>query len=124
MVCPSGKSSNFLHDLTRSAGTVRSRDIPISLLIFRRRVIEEMQKPGPDGERRFASDRQLALFVGISTAHMSHVLHGQGEHARGVSWKVLDRFAKAFDCPVWELFWMPDVPFDGPRMPPKQIGNY
>ena len=62
-----------------------------------------MRKPvQPAGEPRFTSDAQLARFVGLTDSHMSHFLRRE---TRGVSWKVVDRFAKAFDLEIWQLFY-------------------
>jgi len=80
---------------------------PRSLQILRRRVREEMRKPGTDGQPRFRSDAQLARYLGVTDSHMSHFLRREN---RGVSWEIVDKLAEVFDLHVWQLFYM-DVPY-------------
>lgn len=81
--------------------------IPVSLSILRRRVREEMRKPGVDGQPRFKSDAQLARFLGVSGPALSHFLRTD---RRGVSWAMVDKLATVFDLQIWQLFYT-DAPY-------------
>jgi len=84
----------------------------MSLQILRRRVREEMQKPGADGRPRFTSGAQLARFLGVDPSHVSHFLKAQQpENVRGVSWELVDKLAEVFDLRVWQLFFVSDEPY-------------
>ena len=80
---------------------------PVSLQILRRRVREEMRRPGADGEPRFRSDAQLARWLGVKESTISHFLRTE---KRGVSWRVVDKLARAFDLQIWQLFYQ-DAPY-------------
>ena len=80
---------------------------PQSLSILRRRVREEMRKPGANGEPRFKTDAQLARWLGLNDSAISHFLRSE---TRGVSWAIVDKLAKAFDLQVWQLFYT-DAPY-------------
>lgn len=80
---------------------------PVSLQILRQRVREEMRKPGVNGEPVFKSDGQLARFLGIKPSAVHHFIRSE---KRGVSWKVVDKLAKAFDLQIWQLFYR-DAPY-------------
>lgn len=84
------------------------RTIPKSLLLLRRRVLEEMHRPiGPGKRPMFETDTQLARFLGVRPSHMSHFLRAtEVENVRGVSWKVVDRLAVLFNLEIWELFYV------------------
>lgn len=87
------------------------KPVPRSLLILRRRVLEEMRKPGADGQPRFKSGAQLARFLDVDPSHISHVLRAtRPENVRGVSWEVVDKLAAVFDLQVWQLFYI-DAPY-------------
>jgi len=85
------------------------RDTPmsLSLQILRRRVLEEMRKPGRDGRPRFASDAQLAQVLHVDPSHISHFLRSG---KRGVSWALVDQLATVFDLQIWQLFYT-DAPY-------------
>lgn len=78
-----------------------------SLQILRRRVREEMRRPGADGLPRFKSDAQLARFLGVTGPALSHFLRSE---TRGVSWAMVDKLADVFDLQVWQLFYT-DAPY-------------
>lgn len=83
------------------------KPIPRSLLILRRRVLEEMRAPGPDGQPRFASDTQLAHFLDVDPSHISHFLRSQSpENVRGISWALVDKLAAVFEIEIWQLFFV------------------
>ncbi len=77
------------------------------MLILRRRVLEELRKPrGPQKQPLFASDAELARFLGVRPSHISHFLRSNKLHnVRGVSWAVVDKLAHVFNLEVWELFY-------------------
>jgi hypothetical protein len=87
------------------------KPVPQSLLLLRRRVLEEMRKPGPDGRPRFESDAELAHFLGVQPSHISHFLRSTKlRNIRGVSWEIVDKLATVFDLQVWQLFYT-DAPY-------------
>ena len=80
---------------------------PVSLQILRRRVLEEMRRPGADGRPRFASDAALARYLGVTSPALSHFLR---TGRRGVSWAMVDKLARVFDLQIWQLFYT-DAPY-------------
>jgi hypothetical protein len=88
------------------------KEVPKSLQILRRRILEERYKPGRDGKPRFASDADFARVLGVDPSHVSHVLRARKEpNRRGVSWALVDRLADALDVDIWELFFVSGEPY-------------
>jgi hypothetical protein len=89
----------------------RPRDIPRSGVILRRRVLEEMKRPGRDGRPLFETDVALARLVKMEQSHLSKFLHGTGDNWRGVSLETIDLFAAVFDLDIWQLFHISGEPY-------------
>lgn len=66
-----------------------------------------MRKPRDNGEPLFASDAQLARYLGITDSHISHFLRRE---TRGISWALVDKLAAVFDLQIWQLFYA-DAPY-------------
>jgi transcriptional regulator with XRE-family HTH domain len=88
------------------------KEIPRSGLVLRRRVLEEMRRPGKHGRPCFESDAELARIAGINQSHLSKFLHGEGANWRGLSMSAIERLAKAFNLQVWQLFFVSTEPYE------------
>lgn len=90
-----------------SAAAKPPKPVPKSVLILRRRVLEELRKPRRHAHPAFESDAALGRFVGLRPSSVSHWLRSRHPHnIRGVSWQVVDRLALLFDLEIWELFYI------------------
>ncbi len=93
------------------------KPVPKSVLILRRRVLEELRKPkGPDRQRLFETDAELARFLDVHPSHISHFLRApKPQNIRGLSWEAVDKLAEVFNLEIWELFYT-HAPFDDWRV--------
>jgi hypothetical protein len=83
----------------------------LSLLILRRRIREEMFRPGHGGGPQYPTATSLARAAQISRSHVSKLVNPRPGSKHGVSWHVLDKLAKIFNCHIWQLFFIPGVPY-------------